>query len=176
MDFRGIKTKEQLVEKLGIVIPKKVLNDDIIYLCIGTDRSTGDSLAPLVGTFLSNMGYKNIIGTLNDPLHAANLSEKTKLLPKNKIKIAIDATLSDHEYLHTYSVRKGSIIPGAGVGKKLDPVGDYSITGVVNIGGFMEYLVLANTRLSVIMNMAEDIKYAITKVLPNNSNIESIAV
>jgi hypothetical protein len=29
------------------------------------------------------------------------------------------------------------------------------IVGVVNVGGFMEYLVLQNTRLSLVMRMAE---------------------
>ncbi|MNN53765.1 hypothetical protein D3C81_1685430 [compost metagenome] len=29
------------------------------------------------------------------------------------------------------------------------------ITGIVNVGGFMEYLVLQNTRLSLVMNMAD---------------------
>ena len=40
--------------------------------------------------------------------------------------------------------------PGAGVNKDLPPVGDLYITGVVNVGGFMDYLVLQNTRLYLI--------------------------
>lgn len=28
------------------------------------------------------------------------------------------------------------------------------MTGIVNVGGFMEYFVLQNTRLSLVMNMA----------------------
>lgn len=35
-----------------------------------------------------------------------------------------------------FYVFDGGLKPGAGVGKELDAVGDYSITGVVNVGGF----------------------------------------
>ncbi|MFP3381143.1 DUF1256 domain-containing protein, partial [Bacillus sp. SIMBA_069] len=51
----------------------------------------------------------------------------------------------------------GALKPGAGVGKELPPIGDASITGVVNVGGFMEYFVLQNTRLSLVMKMATQI-------------------
>ena len=53
------------------------------------------------------------------------------------------------------------IKPGAGVKKNLPPVGDMHITGIVNLGGFMEYIVLQNTRLSLVMNMAETISSAV---------------
>ena len=32
-----------------------------------------------------------------------------------------------------------------------------AISGIVNVGGFMEYVVLQNTRLSLVMNMANKI-------------------
>ena len=50
---------------------------DVVILCIGTDRSTGDCLGPLVGHKLKLIQYKNIItyGTLDNPVHAKNLYE-----------------------------------------------------------------------------------------------------
>ena len=45
--------------------------------------------------------------------------------------------------------------PGAGVNKDLPPVGDIHLTGIVNVGGFMEYFVLQNTRLSIVFHMAD---------------------
>src|SRR5690554_5205162 len=50
---------------------------EVIILCIGTDRSTGDCLGPLVGHKLKLIQYKNITtyGTLDNPVHAKNLSD-----------------------------------------------------------------------------------------------------
>ena len=47
----------------------------VIFLCIGTDRSTGDSLGPLVGHKLRKCRLKKaaVIGTLDKPVHAMNL-------------------------------------------------------------------------------------------------------
>lgn len=48
--------------------------NEFIILCIGTDRSTGDALGPLVGHKLINSisKYNNVYlyGTLDDPVHA----------------------------------------------------------------------------------------------------------
>jgi putative sporulation protein YyaC len=53
------------------------------------------------------------------------------------------------------SVAPGPLLPGAGVNKQLPAVGRMHITGTVNVGGFMEYFVLQNTRLALVMRMAE---------------------
>src|SRR3954447_9090991 len=52
----------------------------IVIVCIGTDRSTGDSLGPLVGTLLEEKNPNSfyVYGTLEDPIHAVNLAEKLK--------------------------------------------------------------------------------------------------
>ena len=47
--------------------------------------------------------------------------------------------------------------PGAGVNKQLPEVGDIHITGIVNVSGFMEFFVLQNTRLNLVMKMAKTI-------------------
>lgn len=39
------------------------------------------------------------------------------------------------------------------------------ITGIVNFSGFMDYLILQNTRLSVVMKMADMISMGIRYVL-----------
>lgn len=39
---------------------------EIAYFCIGSDLSTGDCFDPLTGTLLKNMGFKNVIGSLDD--------------------------------------------------------------------------------------------------------------
>ncbi|WIV13881.1 spore protease YyaC [Proteiniborus sp. MB09-C3] len=136
--------------------------EDIIILCIGTDRSTGDCLGPLIGYKLSYIPriYTNVhvLGTLEAPVHAKNLEENIRNIYssyKNPFVIAIDACLGKLERVGHINVAKGSLKPGSGVNKDLPKVGDIHITGVVNIGGFMEYMVLQNTRLSTVMKMAD---------------------
>jgi putative sporulation protein YyaC len=164
--IKGIKTKEELVTAMSAIIPSHLTNEDVVFLCIGTDRSTGDSLAPLVGTYLEGLGYTNVFGTIDEPVHALNLQDSLDILPEGKKVIAIDASLGQFSSVGTFSVINGSIKAGACVRKELPLAGDYGIMGVVNIGGHMELQVLANTRLSVVMRMAKDITSAIVKVFP----------
>lgn len=141
----------------------------LIILCIGTDRSTGDSLGPLVGAKLKLMNCMAnipIFGTLDEPVHAVNLQETIKIInddyPKSFI-IAVDACLGRSESVGYISIKEGPLQPGTGVNKTLPAVGDLHIVGIVNVGGFMEYMVLQNTRLSLVMKMAETISEGIAK-------------
>ena len=135
---------------------------DIILFCIGTDRSTGDSLGPLVGhklaPMLRNYNNINLIGTLDNPVHALNLESTIDKLNqdyKDPFIIAIDSSLGKQSRVGYLTIKNSPLRPGAGVNKTLPSVGDISITGIVNIGGMMEFMVLQNTRLSLVMNMAE---------------------
>lgn len=132
-----------------------------IILCIGTDRSTGDALGPMVGTKMKErLPDIPIFGTLEEPVHALNLEEtvqKMKRIYQNPYIIAIDASLGRLKSVGMITVATGPLKPGAGVRKELMPIGDIHLTGIVNIGGFMEYFVLQNTRLSLVMKMAETI-------------------
>ncbi|MCG0275113.1 MAG: spore protease YyaC [Thermosediminibacteraceae bacterium] len=139
----------------------------IVFLCIGTDRSTGDSLGPLVGNLLKEKNLLNaqVIGCLAEPVHAGNLHKVIQELNsfyKEPYIIAVDASLGRSENVGTVKIGKGPIKPGAGVNKDLPPVGKLHITGIVNVGGFMEFFVLQNTRLFLVMKMAKVISEGIT--------------
>lgn len=147
-------------------------NQKLVILCIGTDRSTGDSLGPLVGYHLSTYiaSYENVhlLGTLEEPVHAKNLPDiidKIDLIYPNALILAIDASLGHPDKIGYVNIRKGPLYPGLGVNKRLPSIGDLSITGVVNVGGMMEYMVLQNTRLSLVMNMANIISKSIDRAL-----------
>lgn len=142
----------------------------VITVCIGTDRSTGDSLGPLVGMLLErrNLANANIFGTLDNPVHAVNLQDTLDSIVqryRNPYIIAVDACLGQLSSVGSVQLCEGPVKPGAGVNKTLPPVGDVHFTGIVNVSGFMEYLVLQNTRLSVVMGMAEVIADAISRAL-----------
>lgn len=142
--------------------------EELIILCIGSDRSTGDALGPLVGYKLEHILsiYEDtyLLGTLEKPVHAKNLEEKIDYIYDrflNPFIIAIDASLGRADRIGYLNIKDGPLNPGLGVNKKLPKIGDLSITGVVNIGGMMEYVVLQNTRLNLVMNMAEAISQSI---------------
>ncbi|MGB9792124.1 MAG: spore protease YyaC [Thermacetogeniaceae bacterium] len=132
-----------------------------VLLSIGTDRSTGDSLGPLVGSRVCELapGLIPVFGTLEEPVHAVNLKEKLleikRGFPNQPLIIAVDACLGQLQSVGTITLGTGSLQPGTGVNKQLPPVGDIFVSGVVNIGGFLEFLVLQNTRLALVMKMAD---------------------
>ncbi|SDM40969.1 spore protease YyaC [Sediminibacillus halophilus] len=135
---------------------------EIVVVCIGTDRSTGDSLGPLTGTLLNEKANKrlSVYGTLSDPIHAVNLEEKMEMIEERHPKafiIAIDACLGRTDSIGSIILSPGPLKPGAALKKPLPDVGDIHLTGVVNISGYMEFLVLQNTRLNIVMQMARKI-------------------
>ncbi len=137
-------------------------NKDIIILCVGTDRSTGDSLGPIVGDKLKFLVRDNVFiyGNLENPVHAKNISETKDLIIKNHTNpyvIAIDASLGDLQDVGKVIIESKPLYPGLALNKKLPPVGDLSIAGVVNISGSLEFMVLQNTRLYIVMKLAEAI-------------------
>jgi putative sporulation protein YyaC len=136
----------------------------VVFVCIGTDRSTGDSLGPLIGTFvqkfIGEFSFIYCYGTLEDPIHAMNFTTEMEKIQKrhsNAIFVGIDASLGHQENIGTIFFCNMPIDPGAGVNKQLSPVGDMSIRATVNVSGYMEYFVLQNTRFALIYNLAEAI-------------------
>lgn len=175
-------------EKFAMLSFKKTLNElineadttqrDIVILCIGTDRSTGDSLGPLIGYKLSKLPLisgTSIYGTLSQPVHALNLSASINRIyyeRRNPFIIAIDACLGSYTSINHITLGKGSLKPGAAVKKQLPSVGDIYITGVVNVCGVMENLTLQSTRLNTVMNMADIITNGVWSCLYNQKRSE----
>ena len=148
------ETLGEILRRLGV--PRRPL----VYLCIGTDRSTGDALGPLVGARLDAEARSEaeVWGTLRDPVHASNLQEtlaRLRVQRPDAVVVAVDACLGRLESVGTIALGVGALTPGAGVNKSLPEVGSAFVTGTVNVGGFMEYFVLQNTRLHLVMRMAE---------------------
>ncbi|MBT2663121.1 spore protease YyaC [Bacillus sp. ISL-45] len=134
----------------------------IVFVCIGTDRSTGDSLGPLIGTLLEEkeIAPYHVYGTLDDPIHAVNMDAKLAEIKEkhfNPFIIGIDACLGRLKSVGSIQVGNGPVKPGAGVNKELPEVGNMHITGIVNVSGFMEFFVLQNTRLNLVLKMAKTI-------------------
>lgn len=172
INSNGTLAFKYLTDAIHVLIKRSIAEGykSIVFVCIGTDRSTGDSLGPLIGYKLNNLKYQNVFvhGNLDDPVHAKNLDQVMKSIFEQYNKpfiVAIDACLGKMEHVGYITVGEGSIKPGSGVNKDLMPIGDMHITGIVNFGGFMDFLVLQNTRLSVVMKMADLISMSIRHVL-----------
>ncbi|WP_342571064.1 spore protease YyaC [Paenibacillus sp. FSL R5-0749] len=131
--------------------------DEITFVCIGTDRSTGDALGPLTGSILQENGIGNVIGTLSSPCDADTLERKLALIPAHHAIIAIDACLGPKHAVGTYYLSNNPLIPAQSVGGKLPPVGQYSLAAVVNANGPRPYSILQMTSLHSVMEMSRTI-------------------
>ncbi len=135
----------------------------LVFLCIGTDRATGDCLGPLLGRRLNESCYGSfyeVYGTLEDPVHAKNLQETIDRIyrcHKNPLVVAVDASLGSSSHVGYYTLGEGPLKPGAGVDKELPCVGDYYITGIVNICGILDQMLLQTTRLHTVMSLSDQI-------------------
>lgn len=169
----GIMKLATFVDNL---IPTK--KQPVVVICIGTDRSTGDSLGPLVGMKLKRRFPNNhIFGTLESPVHALNLEDTIKKVEStfhDPFIIGIDACLGKLSSIGIISASDGPVKPGAGVNKQLPPVGDMHITGIVNVSGFMQHIVLQNTRLHLVMSMADFIADSLFLSLYRRESIQFV--
>lgn len=151
---------------------EKIINEnrEIIFICIGTDRCTGDSLGPLVGYklkyFCKEISKSNIYiyGSLESPVHSKNISniiDRINMNFNNPYIIAIDSCLGKINNIGKVFVDSKPISPGLALNKDLPPIGDLSITGIVNISGNYEFIILQNTRLYTVMTLADCISKGI---------------
>lgn len=174
MPYYVNRKKKHADIQLGFLLRECILNapknwEELVFLCIGSDRITGDSLGPYIGHQLSQymLPHTNIYGTLEQPVHALNLSSTLQQIHSRHpqaLIVAIDASLGEKKHLGYITVGNGSIRPGAGVRKELPEVGDVYITGIVCASGFLEHLALSSTRLSFVVAMADTITNAILSV------------
>lgn len=145
-------------------------NKFLVFLCIGSDRATGDCLGPLLGYKLSmiNRGKYAVYGTLEHPVHAKNLKETVDQIYEdvpNPFIIAVDASLGKATHVGFFTLGEGPLKPGAGVDKDLPYVGDLFITGIVNLSGLLDQMLLQTTRLGTVMSLVDLIYQGINQCL-----------
>jgi len=165
---RGFETEKfagRFLELVSRELQRKKASE-IVFLCIGTDRSTGDSLGPLVGYKLREHGMNSavVIGTLDYPIHALNLNHAVERIQRDfehALVIAVDASVGDAEHIGYATMGRGSLKPGLGVRKNLDAVGDIFITGIVGAAAGGDPLFLQSVRLSTVMRLADCISRSI---------------
>lgn len=142
----------------------EILTDDTVIVCIGTDKCIGDSIGPLVGSMLKHYGWDMpIYGTLNDPVHGLNIERYIDTIKEEhpgQNVIAIDASLGySLSSVGHIRIRTGAIKPGAGLGREITPIGDYSIIGIVDYKEANPMLM--GIRLKTVMQMSDKIARAL---------------
>lgn len=160
----------------GKKIKKTILNllkdnDNVVIICVGTDRSTGDSLGPLVGTLIKEKVKVPVFGTLDKTVNAKNIAETIDYVNKeynNPFIIAIDACLgSTIERVGCIDIDNSTLKPGLALNKNLPEVGDISILGIVNISTTFDFLILQNTRLNTVYELSKQISNSLIKIFKN---------
>lgn len=143
--------------------------DQLAFVCIGTDRSTGDALGPLTGSRLSQYGFSTVIGTLEQPCDADTLEDRLAGIPPGKMVVAIDACLGLEQSIGCFLVAAASLTPAESVGLRLPAVGDFSIAGIVGKKGPKPYQALQVSSLYRVMLMAGQIADSAAKAFGRTS-------
>lgn len=153
---------------------------ELVFLCIGSDRVTGDCLGPYIGhQLLDRLDLQDIYvyGTLKDPVHALNLEKVSRMIRSihpQSLVIAIDASLGQKKHLGYVTIANGSLHPGAAVHKNLPPVGHITITGIVNTASVLRHFALQTTRLSTVIILADQIAQGILPLFSQKYFIQTL--
>jgi putative sporulation protein YyaC len=172
--FSQAATEEAEIEKMANRLNQIICNisKDILFLCIGSDRSTGDSLGPMVGTILQEKNIPfPIYGTLQAPVHAMNIKKVLKEIYEvhdDPFIIGIDACLGDDRKIGTIFIQEGAFIPGKALKKDLPSVGDCHLKAIVNyLDPLSPMQSLSSTRLYTVLKIADIMTKIIIRALYN---------
>ena len=127
MVFYVDSQKDNSSQEIAFLLKKCILHhpgnwSELIFLCIGSDRVTGDCLGPYIGhqlldhlrTDYSDTQGIYVYGTLKDPVHALNLvkiSRQIRTLHPEGLVIAVDASLGQKKAPGVCDHRKWCTIP-----------------------------------------------------------------
>lgn len=154
------------------------LNEPPIFVCVGSDLAIGDSLGPIVGTFLQKKNLRAYVyGTLGTPVTAKEIKYLETFLRKthpNSKLIAIDAAVGDEAEIGLIKVSDAPLKPGSGANKRLGKIGDASILGILTKKSTFSYSQLNLMRLNIVYKMAETIANAMELYLERQIPTEAI--
>ena len=140
-------------------------SENLVIVCIGTDKCIGDCLGPLVGTLLKqSMLPIPVYGSIDSPIHALNIDKKLKSILSdhpNSYIIGIDACLGEESSIGEVHIRDFPIRPGKGVGKSLPDVGQKSIVGIIDSNEHADLFYKRSIRLSFVFDIAKVISKGI---------------
>lgn len=125
------------------------------FLCVGTDRSTGDSFGPMVGSFLSAWGLDaQVVRTLASPVHAQNVLFRVEAMRDWGVcpLVVVDADVGGEP--GCLALVSGGLEVAGG---RFGAIGDLGLSGsmVSGVGGhFFNVVALGTVRLWQVLGMA----------------------
>ena len=172
--------KEKLIGELGHLLYQEKEKREIkeyVFLCVGSDKMTGDCFGPLVGAKLEKhfADYQifniHILGNLKNPVCYPNILEvleKIHLIEQEACIVVIDAAFSKEENIGKIYVSHQETVLGKGIGKQKIAIGDISIKAVVAKDCKMpmhNFQMLQNISLQFVMEMADIVADGIFEVM-----------
>ncbi len=130
-----------------------------VFLCIGSDRVTGDSLGPIIGQLLQTSAP--VYGDLSQPVTALNLvsvERQIRLNHPDRQIVAVDSAVGAPSDIGSIRVFVGGLKAGEAMGKNLPEVGDISVTATVCAKSAKA---LSCVRLGLVYNLARRISDAL---------------
>lgn len=103
-----------------------------VFLCIGSDRVTGDSLGPVIGELIETVAP--VYGNLTRPVTALNLVSIEREIRRNhpdRQIVAVDSAVGSPSDIGSIRIFAGGLKAGEAMGKNLPQVGDVSVTATV---------------------------------------------
>lgn len=150
---------------------KKSKKKEIVVVNIGTDRCTGDSYGPFLGSYMEENNCKiSFYGTLEKPIHAKNLEKELRdigITHTDAFIISVDAAVSVRKDVNKISLKNKPIKPGLGVGKDLISLGDMSITFISCESSLYSSINLGHVRLGMIYKAVKE-TFKIIRELENS--------
>lgn len=181
IEYNEIKRKQEIfIQDFTNILSQEKINKEyleFIFLCIGTDRMTGDCFGPLVGTKLQELLSKynifniSIYGTLKENVSYTNVKQIVKTIKekhKNACIIVIDSALSKEENIEKIFVQKEKMSLGRCLSKARIEIGDISIKAVVGKSYKLakyNFLSLQNVSLNIVINLSEIVAQGIINVI-----------
>ena len=114
--------------------------NNILFVCIGDSNIVGDSLGPLIGTFIQKNKHTiqtnsniNVIGTMEFPIGYDTINEKINCTRENDntFIIVIDSALGSENNIGKIIIDESNLCAGNGVNVGKYLVGDITIRGIV---------------------------------------------
>lgn len=156
---------------------KNELYSEMIFLCIGTSKVSGDSFGPLVGNKLKqriNNRKIIVLGDLENNIDASNIEKSIEVIKtkyKKPLVISVDAALSRKEDIGKINIYPYGVKIRKAIENQNGGIGDLSIKVVVANNcrkPISNYIELKRTPFSRIDYLSEIIANGINEIIENS--------